>query len=138
MFCLFSIQRLLPGQNTKLEGPNSPQGYEQEGAIAHISFFFSTVIPVAASRTLQDNFNIYRPIAEGIPDHPWGAPITVSTYIPSLQKLVCGYKDGRIITVPALHAAKARLLGEGSVQKGEHLLYFTTRGVGMKVSPSPE
>ncbi|XP_058012370.1 WD repeat-containing protein 72 isoform X2 [Ahaetulla prasina] len=68
------------------------------------------VIPVAASRTLQDNFNIY-------PDHPWGAPITVSTYIPSLQKLVCGYKDGRIITVPALHAAKARLLGEGSVQK---------------------
>lgn len=90
------------------------------------------MIPVAASRTLQDNFNIYCPIAEGIPDHPWGAPITVSTYIPSLQKLVCGYKDGRIITVPALHAAKARLLAEGSVQKGEQLcsilLYFTTRG----------
>ncbi|XP_034265136.1 WD repeat-containing protein 72 isoform X2 [Pantherophis guttatus] len=77
------------------------------------------VIPVAASRTLQDNFNIYCPIAEGIPDHPWGVPITVSTYIPSLQKLVCGYKDGRIITVPALHAAKARLLGEGSVQKDD-------------------
>ncbi|ETE68053.1 WD repeat-containing protein 72, partial [Ophiophagus hannah] len=76
------------------------------------------VIPVAASRTLQDNFNIHRPIAEDIPDHPWGAPITVSTYIPSLQKLVCGCKDGRIIIVPALHAAKARLLGEGSVQKG--------------------
>ncbi|XP_013914186.1 PREDICTED: WD repeat-containing protein 72 [Thamnophis sirtalis] len=75
------------------------------------------VIPVAASRTLQDNFNFYHPVAEGTPDRPWGAPITVSTYIPSLQKLVCGYKDGRIITVPALHAAKARLLGEASVQK---------------------
>uniref|UniRef100_A0A670YFJ6 WD repeat domain 72 n=1 Tax=Pseudonaja textilis TaxID=8673 RepID=A0A670YFJ6_PSETE len=75
------------------------------------------MIPVAASRTLQDNFNIHRPIAEGIPDYPWGAPITVSTYIPSLQKLVCGCIDGRIIIVPALHAAKARLLGEGSVQK---------------------
>uniref|UniRef100_A0A8C6XZL2 WD repeat domain 72 n=1 Tax=Naja naja TaxID=35670 RepID=A0A8C6XZL2_NAJNA len=75
------------------------------------------VIPVATSRTLQDNFNIHCPIAEGIPDHPWGAPITVSTYIPSLQKLVCGCKDGRIIIVPALHVAKARLLGEGSVQK---------------------
>ncbi|KAM3828371.1 WD repeat-containing protein 72 isoform 2-T2 [Vipera latastei] len=75
------------------------------------------VIPVAASRTLQDNFNIHCQIAKGIPDHPWKAPITVSTYIPSLEKLVCGCEDGRIITVPALHAAKARLLGEDSVQK---------------------
>ncbi|XP_070618312.1 WD repeat-containing protein 72 isoform X2 [Erythrolamprus reginae] len=75
------------------------------------------VIPVAASGTLQDNFNTYPPIAEGLPGHPWAAPVTASTYIPSLQKLVCGYEDGRIILVPALPAAKARLLGEGSLHK---------------------
>ncbi|KAK9393768.1 WD repeat-containing protein 72 [Crotalus adamanteus] len=88
------------------------------------------VIPIAASRTMQDNFNIHCQIAEGIPDHPWEAPITVSTYIPSLEKLVCGCKDGRIITVPALHAAKARLLGEDSVQKDATAVPHVLSGTG--------
>ncbi|XP_063170394.1 WD repeat-containing protein 72 [Candoia aspera] len=75
------------------------------------------VIPVAASRTLQDNFNAHSQIAEGTPGHLWGATITVSEYVSSLEKLVCGCEDGRIIIVPALHAAKARLLGDSSLRK---------------------
>ncbi|XP_025027340.1 WD repeat-containing protein 72, partial [Python bivittatus] len=78
-------------------------------------------IPVAASRTLQDDFNVHSQIAEGTPDRLWGATITVSVYISSLEELVCGCEDGRIITVPALHAAKARLLGDSSLWKGEQL-----------------
>ncbi|KAM6425903.1 WD repeat-containing protein 72 [Liasis olivaceus] len=75
-------------------------------------------IPVAASRTLQDDFNVHSQIAEGTPDRLWGATITVSVYISSLEELVCGCEDGRIITVPALHAAKARLLGDSPLWKG--------------------
>ncbi|XP_060138674.1 WD repeat-containing protein 72 isoform X3 [Zootoca vivipara] len=81
-------------------------------------------IPIATSWALQNSFDSCSPAAEGIIDHLCGAEngmgsvaITSSIYIPSLDKLVCGFADGRIFILLALQAAKARLMGKGSLLK---------------------
>nr|XP_056721987.1 WD repeat-containing protein 72 [Euleptes europaea] len=81
-------------------------------------------IPIVASLTLQDHFDAHGSVAEGIIDHLCGADqgsrwgLSSSVYIPSLDKLVCGYEDGRIFIVPALQAVKTRLLEDLSLLKG--------------------
>ncbi|XP_030045094.1 WD repeat-containing protein 72 isoform X2 [Microcaecilia unicolor] len=74
-------------------------------------------IPIAVTSTLQDNFNRYNSTPEGIIGHFYAA-VTSSLYIPSLDKLVCGCEDGKIIVTFALHAIRARLLDDHSLLRG--------------------
>ncbi|XP_054859009.1 WD repeat-containing protein 72 [Eublepharis macularius] len=80
-------------------------------------------IPIAASWTLQDHFDAHGSVAEGILGHLCVAgqggscALSISIYIPSLDKLVCGCEDGRVFIVPALQALKTRLLEDTSLLK---------------------
>nr|XP_033776628.1 WD repeat-containing protein 72 [Geotrypetes seraphini] len=71
-------------------------------------------IPIAVTSTLQNNFNKYNSTPEGIIGHLYAA-VTSSLYIASLDKLVCGCEDGKIIVTFALHAIRARLLDDRSL-----------------------
>ncbi|KAG8440462.1 hypothetical protein GDO86_006280 [Hymenochirus boettgeri] len=75
--------------------------------------------------TLQEIFDNNKTMSEGIIDHlctpEEGIPyttITSSIYIPNLDKLVCGYEDGKIVITFALHAARARLFKDYPTLKG--------------------
>ncbi|KAM4676747.1 WD repeat-containing protein 72 isoform 2-T2 [Discoglossus pictus] len=82
-------------------------------------------IPREATITLQDIFDRHKSMSEGIIDHlripqegMTYAPVTSSVYISSLDKLVCGCEDGKIVITLALHAARARLLEDHPLLKG--------------------
>ncbi|XP_014436077.2 WD repeat-containing protein 72 [Pelodiscus sinensis] len=81
-------------------------------------------IPIAATWTLQDDFDQHRSMTEGIIDHLCAskdgtdsAAVSSSVYMPNLDKLVCGREDGNIFITLALHAAKARILEDISLLK---------------------
>ncbi|KAK2489602.1 hypothetical protein MC885_003432, partial [Smutsia gigantea] len=82
-------------------------------------------IAITTTWTLQDNFDKHRTMSQSIIDHLFGsedgagtAVVTSSEYVPSLDKLICGYEDGTIFITQALNAAKAGLLEGGSLLKG--------------------
>ncbi|XP_008828002.1 WD repeat-containing protein 72 isoform X2 [Nannospalax galili] len=82
-------------------------------------------IPITTTWTIQDNFDKHQTMSQSIIDHFSGfrdelvtAVVTSSEYIPSLDKLICGFEDGTIFLTKALHAAKAGLLEGGSLLKG--------------------
>ncbi|XP_044133012.1 WD repeat-containing protein 72 [Bufo gargarizans] len=82
-------------------------------------------IPLKVNVTLQEMFDRYKSMSEGIIDHlcnpnegPAFAMVTASLYIPSLDKLVCGCEDGSIVITFALHAARARLLQDHPLLRG--------------------
>ncbi|XP_075431833.1 WD repeat-containing protein 72 isoform X1 [Ascaphus truei] len=82
-------------------------------------------IEIEATLTLQEIFDGHRSMSEGIIDHlcvpeegTTYAAVTSSIYIPSLDKLVCGCEDGKIVITLALHAARARLLEDHPLLKG--------------------
>uniref|UniRef100_A0A8C8RHH3 WD repeat domain 72 n=1 Tax=Pelusios castaneus TaxID=367368 RepID=A0A8C8RHH3_9SAUR len=81
-------------------------------------------IPIAASWTLQNDFDRHHSMVEGIIDHLCASKdgtesdaFSSSIYIPHLDKLVCGCEDGKIFITLALHAAKARILEDISLLK---------------------
>lgn len=70
-------------------------------------------------------FDRHKSMSEGIIDHLCTpkegvafATVTASLYIPSLDKLVCGCEDGNIVITLALHAARARLLQDQPLLRG--------------------
>lgn len=81
-------------------------------------------IPITATQTLQDNFDKHPSMSEDIFDHlcapeDRGAVVSSSVYIPSLNKLVCGYENGKIVVTVGLKAARARLLENIPLLKGK-------------------
>lgn len=87
--------------------------------------FFLLEITITTTWTLQDNFDKHHTMSQSIIDHLYGsedgagaAVVTSSEYVPSLDKLICGYEDGTIFITQALNAAKAGLLEGGSLLKG--------------------
>ncbi|XP_073067976.1 WD repeat-containing protein 72 isoform X4 [Manis javanica] len=81
-------------------------------------------ITITTTWTLQDNFDKHHTMSQSIIDHLYGsedgagaAVVTSSEYVPSLDKLICGYEDGTIFITQALNAAKAGLLDGGSLLK---------------------
>ncbi|XP_042332002.1 WD repeat-containing protein 72 isoform X3 [Sceloporus undulatus] len=90
-------------------------------------------IPRVASSTLQESFDAHHLLmAEGFWGRLWGKADTTPTttftlYIPSLDMLVCGCEDGRIVVLPALAAAKVCLLEDPSFRK-DTLPYRTLSG----------
>ncbi|XP_053934102.1 WD repeat-containing protein 72 isoform X1 [Cuculus canorus] len=97
-------------------------------------------IPITATWTLQDNFDKHHSMSEGIIDHLsasedgiGSAVISSSVYIPSLDKLVCGCENGRIFVTVGLKAARARLLENMSLLKG-NLPYKVLNGHSGRVT----
>lgn len=91
--------------------------------------FFSLEIPLKVTITLQEMFDRNKSMSEGIIDHLCTpsegvtiAMVTASLYIPSLDKLVCGCEDGKIVITFALHAARARLLRDHPLLRGMYVL----------------
>ncbi|XP_008490266.1 WD repeat-containing protein 72 [Calypte anna] len=91
-------------------------------------------IPITAKWTLQDNFDKYHSVSEGIIDHLCAsndgienAAITSSVYIPSLDKLVCGCENGKIFVTPGLKTTKAILLQNTALLK-DNLPYKVLNG----------
>ncbi|KAM6201075.1 WD repeat-containing protein 72 [Rhynchocyon petersi] len=77
-------------------------------------------IPISTSWTLQDNFDRHHAMSQSILDHLAGTGSTIVTsseYVPSLDKLICGCDDGRIVITQALSAARAGLLEGASLLK---------------------
>uniref|UniRef100_H0VII2 WD repeat domain 72 n=1 Tax=Cavia porcellus TaxID=10141 RepID=H0VII2_CAVPO len=82
-------------------------------------------IPITTTCTLQDNFDRHRTMPQGILGQFSGCgeevaaeAVTASEYIPSLDRLICGFEDGTIFITQALSAAQAGLLDVGSVPRG--------------------
>lgn len=89
-------------------------------------YVFLLEIPITTTCTLQDNFDRHRTMPQGILGQFSGCgeevaaeAVTASEYIPSLDRLICGFEDGTIFITQALSAAQAGLLDVGSVPRGE-------------------
>ncbi|KAM9375249.1 WD repeat-containing protein 72 [Phaethornis superciliosus] len=97
-------------------------------------------IPITAKWTLQDNFDKYHSVSEGIIDHLCAsndgienATISSSVYIPSLDKLVCGCENGKIFVTLGLKTAKATLLENRALLK-DNLPYKVLNGHSSRVT----
>ncbi|KAM6387809.1 WD repeat-containing protein 72 [Pluvialis apricaria] len=97
-------------------------------------------IPITATWTLQDNFDKYHSMSEGIIDHfcaskdgMENAVVSSSVYIPSLDKLVCGCENGKIFITLGLKTARARLLENVSLLK-DNLPYKVLNGHSSRVT----
>ncbi|KAJ7407986.1 WD repeat-containing protein 72 [Pitangus sulphuratus] len=97
-------------------------------------------IPITAVWTLQDNFDKYYSMSEGIIDHLCAsedgieaAVVSSSVYISGLDKLVCGCENGKIFVTLGLKTARARLLGNISLFK-DHLPYKVLNGHSSRVT----
>ncbi|KAM6351775.1 WD repeat-containing protein 72 [Alca torda] len=96
-------------------------------------------IPITATWTLQDNFDKYHLMSEGIIDHLCAskdgiesAVVSSSVYIPSLDKLVCGCENGKIFVTLGLKMARARLLDNVSLK--DNLPYKVLNGHSSRVT----
>ncbi|XP_064013660.1 WD repeat-containing protein 72 isoform X8 [Pogoniulus pusillus] len=95
-------------------------------------------IPITSTQTLQDNFDKHPSMSEDIFDHlcapeDRGAVVSSSVYIPSLNKLVCGYENGKIVVTVGLKAARARLLENIPLLK-DNLPYKVLNGHSSRVT----